>query len=73
MYTHASICTALQVLHGLRELPTPDHMLRLTAAWAPYRSVGSYYMWHIPPPPRSPSASPAKPKPKAKPGKKKKD
>eukprot|EP00887_Chlorella_sp_A99_P007764 scaffold20.g7764.t1 len=33
--------------YGLRELPTPADMQRLTQAWAPYRSVGSYYMWRV--------------------------
>jgi DNA-3-methyladenine glycosylase II len=41
----------LGVRHGMRityelpELPTPKEALAIGAPWAPYRSVGSWYMW----------------------------
>lgn len=30
---------------GLRKLPSAESLLRLTKAWQPYRSLGSWYMW----------------------------
>jgi DNA-3-methyladenine glycosylase II len=35
----------MQRVYGLRRLPTPERMEQLAAAWAPWRSVGSWYMW----------------------------
>ncbi|KXZ48287.1 hypothetical protein GPECTOR_29g63 [Gonium pectorale] len=43
----------LQLLHGLPELPAPEQVEALAEAWKPYRSVGAWYMWRIPPPPRT--------------------
>ncbi|PNW76794.1 hypothetical protein CHLRE_11g476400v5 [Chlamydomonas reinhardtii] len=43
----------LQLLYGLRQLPDVRQVEEITAGWAPYRSVGSWYMWRIPPPPRT--------------------
>ena len=37
----------MQIAYRLRKLPTPRRMQELTAAWAPYRSVGSWYMWRV--------------------------
>lgn len=34
-------------LYGLKALPSPGEMERITAPWRPYRSVGSYLMWQI--------------------------
>jgi DNA-3-methyladenine glycosylase II len=34
-------------LYGLRELPGPAQMADIAAIWAPWRSVGSYYMWRV--------------------------
>jgi 3-methyladenine DNA glycosylase/8-oxoguanine DNA glycosylase len=36
---------AVQRLHGLRRLPTPDRMQEIGARWAPYRTVASWYLW----------------------------
>ena len=41
----------IQLLYGLKSLPSPLEMEALTQHWRPYRSVGSYYMWRIPCPP----------------------
>ena len=35
----------MQITYGLPELPTPKEALSIGAPWAPYRSVGSWYMW----------------------------
>ncbi len=35
----------MQLAYGLAEMPTPKHALEIGAKWAPYRSVGSWYMW----------------------------
>lgn len=32
---------------GTRGLPSPGRMEELAAKWAPYRSVGSWYMWRL--------------------------
>jgi len=31
--------------YGLSKLPSPEQMAKIADTWAPYRSVGSYYMW----------------------------
>jgi len=31
--------------YGLEQTPTPAHALGIGEPWAPYRSVGSWYMW----------------------------
>ena len=31
--------------HGLAELPNRGTLLELTAAWSPYRSIGTWYIW----------------------------
>ena len=35
----------MQVAYGLTETPTPKEALEIGTGWAPYRSVGSWYMW----------------------------
>jgi DNA-3-methyladenine glycosylase II len=37
----------IQKAYGLRKLPTPKQVLKRGAKWAPYRTVGSWYMWRI--------------------------
>lgn len=37
----------MQAHFGLRDLPGPADMVRLAAPWAPYRSIGSWYMWRV--------------------------
>lgn len=37
----------LQLAYGLRTLPTPRDVARIGAAWAPYRSVASWYLWRL--------------------------
>jgi len=37
----------MQVLYGMKELPTPKQMEAMTEGWRPWRSVGSYYMWRV--------------------------
>lgn len=39
----------MAALHGMgtRGLPSPGRMEELAAKWAPYRSVGSWYMWRL--------------------------
>ncbi|MDP9114697.1 MAG: DNA-3-methyladenine glycosylase [Acidobacteriota bacterium] len=36
---------AMQKAYGLAELPKPGEMERIAAAWHPYRSVASWYLW----------------------------
>ncbi len=35
----------MQAAYGLRKLPSPRRMHEIGRKWAPYRSVGSWYMW----------------------------
>ena len=35
----------MQLAYGLPESPTPAQAREIGAAWAPYRTVGSWYMW----------------------------
>lgn len=37
---------ALGRLKGLDDKPTPKHARQLVAHWAPWRSVGSLFLWH---------------------------
>ena len=35
----------VQVVYGLRKLPTPEQVVRRTRHLAPYRSAASWYFW----------------------------
>jgi DNA-3-methyladenine glycosylase II len=35
----------MRIAYGLGEMPSPARARELGAPWAPYRSVGSWYMW----------------------------
>jgi DNA-3-methyladenine glycosylase II len=35
----------MRAAYGLPETPTPAQAREIGAPWAPYRSVGSWYMW----------------------------
>ena len=35
----------MQAAYGLTDMPTPPEALAIGAKWAPYRSIGSWYMW----------------------------
>ena len=37
----------MQKAYRLRKLPTPDRVNKIGAKWAPYRSIGSWYMWRL--------------------------
>ena len=37
----------IQKAYRMRKLPTPKQVLRRGAKWAPYRTIGSWYMWRI--------------------------
>jgi len=39
------IVKAVQKAYRLRNLPTPDRIVRLGEAWRPYRSVACWYLW----------------------------
>ncbi|MDC8011865.1 DNA-3-methyladenine glycosylase family protein [Tahibacter soli] len=36
-----------QILRELDTMPTPDETLAIGEAWAPYRSLASFYLWRI--------------------------
>ena len=36
---------AIQRVYGLRRLPTPEQVLKRGAAWSPYASVATWYLW----------------------------
>ncbi len=36
---------AMKKAYGLTELPKPQEMERIAAAWHPYRSIASWYLW----------------------------
>lgn len=68
----------MQIAYGLRKLPNPRRMHEITACWAPFRSVGSWYMWRVlelrpsqrRKKPAAKAKAKAKPKPKTRRGKK---
>jgi 3-methyladenine DNA glycosylase/8-oxoguanine DNA glycosylase len=35
----------MRITYGLEETPTPKQAVEIGAPWAPFRSVGSWYMW----------------------------
>jgi len=37
----------IQKAYRLRKLPTPQQVLRRGQKWAPYRTIGSWYMWRV--------------------------
>jgi DNA-3-methyladenine glycosylase II len=37
----------IQKAYRLRKLPTPKQVLRRGEKWAPYRTIGSWYMWRV--------------------------
>lgn len=37
----------MKLAYGLADLPTAGEARRIGAPWAPYRSVGSWYMWRV--------------------------
>lgn len=37
----------IQRTYRLRKLPTPERVKKIGAKWAPYRSVGAWYMWRL--------------------------
>ena len=37
----------IQRAYRLRKLPTPERVKKIGARWAPYRTMGSWYMWRL--------------------------
>lgn len=37
----------VQLAYSLRKLPKPDRVQKIGKKWAPYRTVGSWYMWRL--------------------------
>lgn len=37
----------IQRAYRMRKLPTPKKVLETGAKWAPYRTIGSWYMWRV--------------------------
>jgi DNA-3-methyladenine glycosylase II len=37
----------IQRAYRMRKLPTPKKVLEIGSKWAPYRSIGSWYMWRV--------------------------
>jgi DNA-3-methyladenine glycosylase II len=37
----------IQRAYGLRKLPTPKRVLEIGVKWAPYRTLGAWYMWRV--------------------------
>ena len=37
----------IQVAYRMRKLPPPKKVLEIGAKWAPYQSMGSWYMWRV--------------------------
>ena len=37
----------IQLAYRMRKLPTPKKVLEVGAKWAPYRSIGAWYMWRV--------------------------
>ncbi len=58
----------MQIAYRMRKLPKPQKVLEIGAKWAPYRTIGSWYMWRVlelpassfkGPRPRKPASIPA--------------
>ena len=41
------IVKGIQILTGMKRRPKPRTMMRVAAAWRPYRSVASWYLWRL--------------------------
>lgn len=37
----------MQIAYRMRKLPKPERVLETGAKWAPYRTIGSWYMWRV--------------------------
>lgn len=37
----------IRLIYGLRTLPKPDRVLKISARWAPYRTIASWYCWRV--------------------------
>jgi DNA-3-methyladenine glycosylase II len=37
----------VQTAYRMRKLPKPDKVLKMGRKWAPYRTVGAWYMWRL--------------------------
>jgi DNA-3-methyladenine glycosylase II len=45
--TDLGVQKGVQKAYRMRKLPTPAQVQRRGAKWAPYRTIGSWYMWRI--------------------------
>ena len=41
------VCKGMKIAYGLRTMPTPKRARKIGAAWSPYASVASWYMWRV--------------------------
>ena len=41
------VCKGMKIAYGLRSMPTPKRAKKIGAAWSPYASVASWYMWRV--------------------------
>jgi len=46
-FTQLNDATIDIILDAVRKLPTPEKVKKIGAKWAPYRTVGSWYMWRL--------------------------
>ena len=37
----------IKKIYNLRTLPKPDRVMKIAAAWAPYRTIASWYCWRV--------------------------
>ncbi len=37
----------IRKIYGLRTLPKPERVLKISAAWAPHRTIASWYCWRV--------------------------
>ena len=37
----------IKKIYNLRTLPKPDRVVTIAAAWAPYRTIASWYCWRV--------------------------
>jgi DNA-3-methyladenine glycosylase II len=37
----------MRIAYMLEKMPSPKEATDIGAAWAPFRSVGSWYMWRV--------------------------
>ena len=52
-YDDLGIKNAIQAMYGFKQTPTKSELIAIGDEWSPYATIGSWYCWRSPKPPRS--------------------